>query len=126
MREGSRRLVGWTLALLPVAAGAAAWTALRSGRSPDERIVVQLSALRSDWLLAVGALASAVMCGVLVLRARRDRRCRRQLAEQSAESARDRRLLLSRLDHELKNPLTAMRVVLGLGTLGMALSLIHI
>jgi len=112
VREGSRRLVGWTLALLPVAAGAAAWTALRSGRSPDERIVVQLSALRSDWLLAVGALASAVMCGVLVLRARRDRRCRRQLAEQSAESARDRRLLLSRLDHELKNPLTAMRAAL--------------
>ena len=112
MREGSRRLVGWTLALLPVAVGAAAWAAIRTGRSPDERIAVGLSALRSDWLLAVGALASAVICGVLVLRARGDRRCRRQLAEQSAESARDRRLLLSRLDHELKNPLTAMRAAL--------------
>jgi two-component system OmpR family sensor kinase len=34
---------------------------------------------------------------------------RRLLREQAAAHARDRRLLLSRLDHELKNPLTAMR-----------------
>jgi two-component system OmpR family sensor kinase len=112
VRERSRRLAGWALALLPVAGGAAAWAALRSGLWPDERIVVVLSALRSDWLLAVGAVASAAMCGALALRTREDRRCRRLLTEQSAETARDRRLLLSRLDHELKNPLTAMRAAL--------------
>jgi two-component system OmpR family sensor kinase len=112
VRERWHRLVGWALALLPVAGGATAWTAIRSGRLPDERLVVDLSALRSDWLLTVGALASAALCGALVLRSRRDQRCRRLLAEQTAETARDRRLLLSRLDHELKNPLTAMRAAL--------------
>ena len=99
-------------------AGAAAWTAIRSGLVPDERIAVDLSALRSDWLLVIGALVSAVCCGALLLQVRRDQRCRRQLAEQTAATARDRRLLLSRLDHELKNPLTAMRAALANVTAG--------
>jgi two-component system, OmpR family, sensor kinase len=106
------RLVGWALALLPFLGGVAAWTAIRSGLVPDERVAVDLSALRSDWLLAVGALVGAVICAALVLDVRRDQRCRRLLDEQTAATARDRRLLLSRLDHELKNPLTAMRAAL--------------
>jgi two-component system OmpR family sensor kinase len=116
--ERPRRLIGWTLALLPLAAGVAAWSATRSGRLPDERVAVDLSALRSDWLLAVGALVSAAICSVLVLRSRRDQRCRRMLEEQTAATARQRRLLLSRLDHELKNPLTAMRAALANVTAG--------
>ena len=118
MRERRGRLIGWTLALLPLAAGAAGWATVRSGLVPDERVAVALSALRSDWLLAVGALVTAAMCGALVLRSRRDQQCRRLLSEQTAETTRDRRLLLSRLDHELKNPLTAMRAALANVTAG--------
>jgi two-component system OmpR family sensor kinase len=110
--ERTRRLVGWALALLPFAGGVAAWTAIRSGLVPDERIAVDLSALRSDWLLVIGTLVSAAICSLLLLQAQEDRRYRQQLAEHKAETARDRRLLLSRLDHELKNPLTAMRAAL--------------
>jgi len=112
VRERPRRGIGGALALLPLAAGAAAWTAIRTGLVPDERIAVNLSALRSDWLLVIGALVSAVFGSAFLLQVRRDQRCRRQLAEQTAATARDRRLLLSRLDHELKNPLTAMRAAL--------------
>jgi two-component system OmpR family sensor kinase len=99
----------WALALLPLAAGGGLWIAARAGGLPDDRLLVSLSALRGDWLLAVGALISLLACGGLAIAARRDVRGRRQLAEQAAAYARDRRLLLSRLDHELKNPLTAMR-----------------
>jgi two-component system OmpR family sensor kinase len=106
------RLLGWALAPLPFLCGVAAWTAIRSGLVPDERVALDFSALRSDWLLAVGALVSAVICAALALDVRRDQQCRRLLEEQTAATARDRRLLLSRLDHELKNPLTAMRAAL--------------
>ncbi|KQS58479.1 hypothetical protein ASG36_10455 [Geodermatophilus sp. Leaf369] len=68
-----------------------------------------LSAYPRDWVLAVGGLLGAVVVLVLVVALLRDRRGRRRLAEQAEATARDRRLLLSRLDHELKNPLTAMR-----------------
>ena len=68
-----------------------------------------LSAYPRDWVLAVGGVLGAVVVLVLVVALLRDRRGRRRLAEQAEATARDRRLLLSRLDHELKNPLTAMR-----------------
>ena len=68
-----------------------------------------LSAYPRDWVLAVGGVLGAVVVLVLVVALLRDRRGRRWLAEQAEATARDRRLLLSRLDHELKNPLTAMR-----------------
>jgi two-component system OmpR family sensor kinase len=73
---------------------------------------VSVSALRSDWQLAAGTVISATACLGLLVVSRRDARWRRRWAEQSAATARDRRLLLSRLDHELKNPLTAMRAAL--------------
>jgi two-component system OmpR family sensor kinase len=103
------RALRWVLALLPLAVGAGLWVAARAGWLPDERLLVGVSALRGDWLLAVGAVISLLACAALALAAQRDARGRRLLAEQAAAATRDRRLLLSRLDHELKNPLTAMR-----------------
>ena len=88
--------------------GLGVWTAIRGGLLPDERLLSSAQRLRSDWLLALGALVS-----LLAWRRLRSlapgRRGRRQLAGQAAADRADRRLLLSRLDHELKNPLTAMR-----------------
>jgi two-component system OmpR family sensor kinase len=104
--------VRWVVAFLPVAAGAAVWTAIRTGLLADQRLTVSLSALRSDWLFAVGVLVSLPGLAALFLLRARDARWRRRLDEQAATATQDRRLLLSRLDHELKNPLTAMRAAL--------------
>jgi signal transduction histidine kinase len=103
------RRTRWVVALLPAAAGLACWVAARTGLLADERLLVSASALRGDWLLAAGIALSLVGCGALALLGHRDAVWRRRFAEQAAQSARERRLLLSRLDHELKNPLTAMR-----------------
>jgi len=102
------RILRWLLALLPLAAGVGFWAAARTGAIGDERLRVSASALRGDWLLAAGVLVSLLACAGLAIAAGRDRRWRRRLDAQVAAHARDRRLLLSRLDHELKNPLTAM------------------
>jgi two-component system, OmpR family, sensor kinase len=102
------RVLRWLLALLPLAAGIGFWAAARADAITDERLRVSASALRGDWLLAAGALVSLLACTGLAIAAGRDRRWRRRLDAQVAAHARDRRLLLSRLDHELKNPLTAM------------------
>jgi two-component system OmpR family sensor kinase len=104
--------VRWVLALLPAVAGAVVWATIRLGALADPRLGVSLSALRSDWLLTPGLLVSLLACAALLLVGGRDTRWRRRLDEQSAAAAQDRRLLLSRLDHELKNPLTAMRAAL--------------
>jgi two-component system OmpR family sensor kinase len=100
------------LALLPAVAGLAVWTAIRAGLLADQRLTVSLSALRSDWLLALGIVLSLPFVAALFLLRARDARWRIRLDEQAASAAQDRRLLLSRLDHELKNPLTAMRAAL--------------
>jgi two-component system OmpR family sensor kinase len=110
--ERGRHPLRWVAALLPAAAGLALWSAIRAGLLADPRLTVSLSALRSDWLLALGVLVSLPGVAALFLVRARDARWRRRLDEQAATATRDRRLLLSRLDHELKNPLTAMRAAL--------------
>jgi len=102
----------WVVALLPAALAVAVWTAIRIGQRSDERIQVSVSALRSDWLLAAGCLLSLLCCVVVLVVVTRDARWRRRLDRQTDAATLDRRLLLSRLDHELKNPLTAMRAAL--------------
>jgi signal transduction histidine kinase len=103
-----RVLARWLLALLPLALGAGFWAAARLGDLPDQRLRVSMSALRGDWLLAAGFLLSLMACAGLAIAAGRDRHWRRRVDALPAAYAHDRRLLLSRLDHELKNPLTAM------------------
>jgi two-component system OmpR family sensor kinase len=107
--EGTRSRLRWVLALLPLVVGVGCWLAFRAGAFPNDRLVVSLTARRGDWLMAVGLVLSLPAVTAAVAADSRDRRWRRRLAEQRAAGTRDRRLLLSRLDHELKNPLTAMR-----------------
>ncbi|SDF85240.1 sensor histidine kinase [Klenkia brasiliensis] len=102
-----RRAPLWVAALLPLAAGVVLAVLGRAGRLPGGRLF--LSALPGDWALAAGAALSLLAVVGLGAAALRDRTWRRRLAERVAEAGQDRRLLLSRLDHELKNPLTAMR-----------------
>ncbi len=60
-------------------------------------------------LVAAGVLVTLVVVAALLGRERFVRERRRSAAEAGAAAAADRRRLLMRLDHELKNPLTAMR-----------------
>jgi two-component system OmpR family sensor kinase len=102
----------WTLALVPLVVAAGLWTAIRRGLTTDPRLAIQVTALRSDWFLAAGCLISLLLLGGVVLIGVRDARWQSRLDAQATDGALDRRLLLSRLDHELKNPLTAMRAAL--------------
>ncbi len=105
----SRRIRRWGPALIPVLVGGLFWAAARAGLLADDRVRVALSARLADWWLALGILLSALLCGLTAVAVRAEAARRRALSEQAAAAARDRRRLLSRLDHELKNPLTAMR-----------------
>ena len=107
-----RHLARWTVALLPAVLAAAVWGAIRGGLLPDRQLAIEVTALRSDWIVAVGGVVSLVACGAVLLLGVRDAAWRRRLDAQMSDAALDRRLLLSRLDHELKNPLTAMRAAL--------------
>jgi two-component system OmpR family sensor kinase len=102
----------WTLALVPLVVAVGLWTAIRRGLTTDPRLAIQVTALRSDWFLAAGCLISLLLLVGVVLIGVRDVRWQRRLDAQATDGALDRRLLLSRLDHELKNPLTAMRAAL--------------
>lgn len=97
------------LAGLPAVLGIAARVAAGTGTVADPRVAVRASALRGDWLLALGIALSALAGAGLAVAWWHRRGMRRAVVEQAAAAAADRRLLLSRLDHELKNPLTAMR-----------------
>ena len=107
------------VALAPLAAGIVGDVVLSTryaapGQVGGQRLL--LSALSGDWALALGAALTVLVLVPVVVHLRWRSRATRASREQARAHARaaeeDRRLLLSRLDHELKNPLTAMRVAL--------------
>ena len=76
---------------------------------PGAATRVDVGALVPDWLLLLGGSVSVfVLVGVWIT-AVGERSARAGLAGVRAAATQERRLLLSRLDHELKNPLMAMR-----------------
>jgi two-component system OmpR family sensor kinase len=95
--------------LLLMAAAALLW----AGVLPDS--LFQLRIDLGNIFFIVG-LAGAV--GYIVIRVWLDRRLRRTIQDAQAQSADERRRFLRRLDHELKNPLTAIRA--GLANLSSA------
>jgi two-component system, OmpR family, sensor kinase len=96
--------------LVPLAAGAALSAALQAAEP-----AVRLYAMVSPSVLAglAGLLGTGVLAAVIVMRRRAvtaGAAATAAAAQQAAaEAARDRLRFLMRLDHELKNPLTAMR-----------------
>ncbi|NAZ80284.1 sensor histidine kinase [Kineococcus sp. R8] len=100
--------------LLPVLAGVLLWGLWRAGELPGgaSRVGAEVTARPGDWVLAAGALATVVLL-LGALRRRRARVAReRALRAVAAQGAGDRQRLVGRLDHELKNPLTAIRLAL--------------
>jgi two-component system, OmpR family, sensor kinase len=105
--------------LVPLAAGAALSAALQAAE-PGAR----LYALVSPSLLAAlaGLIGTGVLAAVIAMRQRAAaaQACAADAAAQraTAQATQDRLRFLMRLDHELKNPLTAMRA--GLANIGQA------
>lgn len=111
----------WWASLLPLLLGGMGWWLVRQGwgnawitdaRYANPRLTLQATGLLSHWLLAIG-IALSLGCLLFVATAwRRDQQQGRTLADRHTQALAERRRLLQRLDHELKNPLTAMRAAL--------------
>jgi two-component system OmpR family sensor kinase len=101
----------WVLALGPVILGAAISVWLNaSDRAPLFRVTVDLGTL----LFALGTLLSLLLFAVLYHQTATER----VRQETVAAAGQDRRRFLRRLDHELKNPLTA--ILAGLANVAVA------
>lgn len=111
-----RQLLAWLAALVPAVAGLGLAWLLQSGRmaNPLLSVMVDLGTL----LLLAGLLLSALGMVHVATRTLAQDRQRQALAEERNQAAEAHRRFIRRLDHELKNPLTAMRI--GLVELGGA------
>lgn len=106
----------WLAALLPLGLGLAVAGLAVSGRLPNHLLYLQGDIATLSWL--GGLLLSALTGSYLFLWARTERDRRREVARTQEQAADERRRFLRRLDHELKNPLTAIRA--GLANLAWA------
>lgn len=70
---------------------------------------VTLQAMVSDWLLAVGGIITMVSLGFTAVWLWQQRRSAQAQAQLHDEAVADHRRFMQRLDHELKNPLQAIR-----------------
>jgi signal transduction histidine kinase len=102
------RWQSWGAALIPLAAGLVVASLLMSVPTLANPIVsVRMDA--GTLALGVGALLSLGLGAGVVLWEWGARRCWQQMASLRAEMGQERRRFLQRLDHEFKNPLTALR-----------------
>jgi two-component system OmpR family sensor kinase len=98
----------WALALIPAAAGLMIATLLLEVptlANPVLYVRIDLATLALVLSLSLTLLAVAGAA----IGERSARRCQKQMAELRTELAQERRRFVQRLDHELKNPLTAIR-----------------
>lgn len=108
----------WLIALAPLglALAVAALVAVTPPANPTFYVRTDLSTLSA---LAGLALSGLFVIGLLFWE-RTERHRQQSVKQAQAEAAADRRRFLQRLDHELKNPLTAIRA--GLANLSEAVS----
>jgi two-component system, OmpR family, sensor kinase len=106
----------WLVALAPAAVCALASAALTLGipTLPIVRLSIDIATIALLTGLGLTLAGLAVAAGITLTWRRAEQRQQRALAEASAAAAQDRRRFLQRLDHELKNPLTAMQAGLAL------------
>ncbi len=98
----------WILMLIPVAAGLMVATLVTDVHilgNPILNIRVDLGTVA----LIVGLALSSLMAAGLAMGEWGGWRCRQRMDDVRAQAAEERRRFLRRLDHELKNPLTAIR-----------------
>lgn len=109
----------WGFALLPVAAGLVIASLMVDIPTLTNPIIYVRVALGTLAVIAGLSLSVLIAMG-LVLWERAGRRGEQRVAGVRAQAAEERRRLLQRLDHELKNPLTAIRA--GLANLANGLA----
>jgi signal transduction histidine kinase len=107
-----RRVWPWLAALIPFAVGLALDVWLASGRAGNP--IVRVRADLGTWLLIGGMVLSTLIFLGLAAWVWHTRMLTQALTLTQAQAAADRRRFLQRLDHELKNPLTAIRAGLAL------------
>jgi two-component system OmpR family sensor kinase len=103
-----RIVVLWGIALLPAATGVAI-ALLVANVAPLENPILYVRADLGTIALIVGLGLSALMATGLALGQWQERRHQQRVTQVRAQMADERRRFLQRLDHELKNPLTAIR-----------------
>jgi two-component system OmpR family sensor kinase len=97
----------WVIAFIPLGLGLIASALLGSGRL--ENPILRLRADLGTLAVLIGLALSAAVAALLALRDWTKRAHRQSFAQAEAQAAEERRRFLRRLDHELKNPLTAIR-----------------
>jgi two-component system OmpR family sensor kinase len=98
------------LPLLPATTGLAMAALTVTGQLANP--ILYLRADLGTASLLSGLLLSALLTAYLLLAVRAERSRQRSITQLQAQSAEERRRFLRRLDHELKNPLTAIRAAL--------------
>ena len=95
------------LNLLPLGLGLLLAVLINQSQLPNPlfRVLISLSSL----IFFLGLLTSLFLLVAWLSRKTAERRNRQQIAQMQADTAEDRRQFLRRLDHELKNPLMAIR-----------------
>jgi two-component system OmpR family sensor kinase len=97
----------WLTALLPAAAGLLIAALIAGGQLENHRIYMAGRLIFVAPL--VGILLSGLTAVILLIQWRAEQSIRRAISQHQAQAAEGRRRFLQRLDHELKNPLTAIR-----------------
>ncbi len=109
-----RRWWAWLAALLPAAAGAGLAAAIVLNQAPAPPSNVHFIMDSATLTLLTGFALSGLILAGLALAAWSARRRARAVAQVTHAAAADHRRFLQRLDHELKNPLTAIQAGLAL------------
>ncbi|MCL5996811.1 MAG: sensor histidine kinase, partial [Chloroflexi bacterium] len=103
----ARLRLRWLAVLLPLGISGVAMILLRSGQLANP--ILYMRADTGTLLGLLGLIASAGLACAVVIRDRLQQTRQRSAEQALALAADDRRRFLRRLDHELKNPLTAIR-----------------
>ena len=101
--------IKWTLlaALLPAVLGLAVTALVLCGRLENHTFYLRGGIATVSAL--IGLLLSGVLTFIMLFRGKVTQDARRHIARTQSEATEERRRFLRRLDHELKNPLTAIR-----------------
>jgi two-component system OmpR family sensor kinase len=97
----------WLGAVLPAVLGLVVAVLVAAGQLENHRVYL---AGRLVFIAPlVGVLLTGLLAVVLLIQWRAERNARRTISEHQTRAAEERRRFLQRLDHELKNPLTAIQ-----------------